>query len=61
MIIDHIKNADYYKDTMPAIARALEEVAKYTPETCTSGRVDIDGDNLFLTLSPVCPQFIKKS
>ena len=51
MIIDHIKNADYYKETMPAIATALEAVAKYTPETCTSGRVDIDGDNLFLKLS----------
>lgn len=51
MILDHIKNADYYKETMPAIAMALEAVAKYTPETCTSGRVDIDGDNLFLKLS----------
>ena len=51
MIVDHIKNADYYKDTMPAIATALEKVAQYTPDTCTSGRVDIDGDNLFLKLS----------
>ena len=51
MIVDYIKNAAYYKGMMPGIATALEKVAQYTPETCTSGRIDIDGDNLFLKLS----------
>ena len=51
MILDQIKNASYYKDVMPAITTALEKAAAYTPENYPGGRVDVDGDNLFLLLN----------
>ena len=51
MILDQIKNASFYKDVMPAITTALEKAAAYTPENYPGGRVDVDGDNLFLLLN----------
>ena len=51
MILDQIKNASFYKSVMPAIAVALEKMANYTTDDYPVGRVDIDGDNLFLLLN----------
>ncbi len=51
MILDQMKNASFYKGVMPAIAVALEKMAIYTPDNYPVGRVDVDGDNLFLLLN----------
>ena len=51
MILDQIKHRALYKDILPAIASALERAAAYTPENYPGGRVDMDGDNLFLLLN----------
>lgn len=51
MILDEIKNASVYKGVLPAIITALEKAATYTPDNYPGGRVDVDGDNLFLLLN----------
>ena len=51
MILDQMKNAAFYKGVMPAITAALKEMATYTPDDYPVGRVDVDGDNLFLLLN----------
>ena len=51
MIFDTIENAKTYKGLNARIDRALEEAAKYTPENYTVGRIEIEGENLFLNLS----------
>mgnify|MGYP003304923335 CR=1 FL=1 len=51
MILDEIKNASVYKGVLPAIITALEKAATYTPDNYPGGRVDVDGDNLFLLLT----------
>ncbi len=51
MIFDTIENAKTYKGLNARIDRALEEVAKFTPENYTVGRVDIEGDDLYLNVS----------
>lgn len=51
MILDQMKNGAFYKGVMPAITAALEKMANYTPDDYPVGRVDVDGDNLFLLLN----------
>lgn len=51
MILDLIENASCYADIHSGVTKALKEMAKYTPDYYPSGRVDIDGDNLFLLLN----------
>ena len=51
MILDLIENASCYADIHTGVTKALKEMAKYTPDYYPGGRVDIDGDNLFLLLN----------
>lgn len=51
MILDQTKNAALYKGILPEITVLLEKIAGYTQEQFPTGRVDVDGDNLFLVLS----------
>lgn len=51
MILDKIENMPVYKDLLPGIVTALEKAAAYTPDQYPGGRVDVDGDNLFLLLN----------
>ena len=51
MILDHIKNTSCYAGIHSGIAKALEEMVKYTPDNYPGGRVELDGDNLFLLLN----------
>ena len=51
MIFDTIENAKTYKGLNERIDRVLEEVVKYTPENYTTGRVDLDGDNVYMNIS----------
>ena len=51
MILDQIKNASFYKGVLPGITAALEKAATYTPDNYPGGRVDVDGDKLFLLLN----------
>ncbi len=51
MIFDQIKNASCYKGILPAVTTALEKMTAYTPDNYPGGRVEIDGDNLFLLLN----------
>jgi len=51
MILDQIKNASFYKNVLPAIAVALEKMAIYTPDNYPVGRVDVDGDKVYLLLN----------
>ena len=51
MIYDQMKYAGLYKNMMPAITTALEKAASYTPDYYPGGRVDVDGDNIFLLLN----------
>lgn len=51
MIFDQMKNASCYKGILPAVTTALEKMAAYTPDNYPGGKVEIDGDNLFLLLN----------
>lgn len=51
MILDEMKNAASYQGILPAITTALEKAAAYTPDNYPGGRVDVDGDDLFLLLN----------
>lgn len=51
MILDQIKNASCYADIHSGVTKALKEMAKYTPDYYPGGRVELDGDNLFLLLN----------
>ncbi len=51
MIFDQIKNADCYKGILPTVTTALEKMTAYTPDNYPGGKVEIDGDNLFLLLN----------
>ena len=51
MIFDTIENAKTYKGLNARIDLVLEEVVKFTPENYTTGRVDLDGDNVYLNVS----------
>lgn len=51
MILDQIKNTACYTGIHNGISKALEEMGKYTPDNYPGGRVELDGDNLFLLLN----------
>ena len=51
MIYDQLKNKAVYAGVMPRIATALEKMAAYTPDNYPGGRIDVEGDNLFLLLN----------
>ena len=51
MIFDQMKNASCYKGILPAVTTALEKMTAYTPDNYPGGKVEIDGDNLFLLLN----------
>lgn len=51
MILDQMKYAACYAGVLPAVTKALEEMVKYTPDNYPGGRVDVDGERLFLLLN----------
>ena len=51
MILDILENANQYATIHPGVARALEEMKRFTPENYGDGRVEVDGDNVFLLLN----------
>lgn len=51
MILDQIKNASCYAGILPGVTDALREMVTYTPDNYPGGRVELDGDNLFLLLN----------
>lgn len=51
MIVDIISNAKQYKGIHPGIDRILEAVQAYTAENYPSGRIQLDGDNLFMNFT----------
>lgn len=48
MILDTIENAKAYEGLHPGIDMALKAVAAYTPENYETGKVELDGDKVFL-------------
>lgn len=48
MILDTIQNASAYEGLHAGIDMALKAVAAYTPENYETGRIEIDGDKVFL-------------
>ena len=51
MIFDQMKNAACYQSVLPTVAKALAAMTAYTPDNYPGGKVEIDGDNLFLLLN----------
>ena len=51
MILDNIKNSILYKSVLPGLESALGRAASYTADNYPGGRVDIDGDDIFLLLN----------
>ena len=51
MIYDTIFYADRYGGLYPGIDRVLKEVIAYTPENYPGGRVDLEGDDIYLNLA----------
>ena len=51
MILDTISNAKQYKGIHPGIDRILKAVQTYTAENYPSGRMELDGDDLFMIFS----------
>lgn len=48
MILDTITNASVYEGLHAGIDLALKAVAAYTPDNYETGRIEIDGDKVFL-------------
>jgi len=48
MILDTLQNADRYEAIHPGITAALKAVADFTPENYQTGKVELDGDKLYL-------------
>ena len=48
MILDTIQNASVYEGLHAGIDLALKAVAAYTPENYETGKVELDGDKVFL-------------
>lgn len=48
MILDTIENAKFYSGLHKGIDAALKAVSAYTAENYETGKVEIDGNNLFL-------------
>jgi YhcH/YjgK/YiaL family protein len=53
MIVDAIKNAELYYSLSPRIKQAFDWLAQTDVEALTTGRHDIDGDNLFVNVMDV--------
>lgn len=51
MIFDSVLHAKEYQGINPDILRALEAAKAYTPENYPGGRVELDGDRIFLNLA----------
>lgn len=51
MIYDTIFYAKRYRGIHPGIDRVLEEVTAYTPDNYPGGRINLEGDNLYLNLA----------
>ena len=51
MILDQMKYARVYSGLHTGIDQALEAMARYTKNNYPAGRVELDGDNLFLLLN----------
>ena len=51
MIYDTISHADRYRGLHPDIDRVLQEVTAYTPDNYPAGRVELDGERVFLNLA----------
>lgn len=51
MIFDSLKNAAQYKGIHAGIDQVLEAAKAYTPENYPSGRVTLDGDNVFMNMA----------
>lgn len=48
MILDTLKNADNYQGLHAGIDKVLKEFRKYTPENYPTGKIELDGNNLFM-------------
>lgn len=48
MILDRLENAKQYAGIAPGIDKVLAAVAAYTPENYQTGKVELDGDNVFI-------------
>lgn len=48
MILDTLEHAGRYAGIHPGIDRAMKEIQNYSAENFTAGRVDVDGEDLFL-------------
>lgn len=53
MIVDAIKNAELYYPLSPRIKQAFDWLAETDVEALTTGRHDIDGNNLFVNVMDV--------
>ena len=51
MIFDSVLHAKDYEGINPDIFRALEAARTYTPENYPGGRVELEGDRIFLNLA----------
>lgn len=51
MIFDHIQYASTYAGLHAGIDKALNAVLSYTPDNYPTGRVELDGTNLFLLVN----------
>ncbi len=51
MILDTMQNAAQYADVHAGIQKALEAMKAFTPQNYQTGRVVVDGDNVFLNVS----------
>ena len=51
MILDQLKNAKQYEGIHAGVDKALEAMKQYTPDNYPLGKVEIDGDNVFLLLN----------
>lgn len=51
MIFDSLNNAAQYKGLHAGIDQVLEAAKAYTPENYPSGRVVIDGENVFMNMA----------
>lgn len=51
MILDTLVNASQYRGIHPGIDRVLDAAKTYTPKNYPSGRVVLDGDNLFMNMA----------
>ena len=48
MILDTITNANVYAGLHAGVDMALKAMAAYTPENYQTGKVELDGDKVFL-------------